>query len=83
MFFSHGIKCNEKLLSKTNFSVFFLQTTSALDLLLTKSSMAVAKGDLSEFCIKLVDSNRFDGYAHSSCSIPVFKADVGNLFQNK
>ena len=35
-----------------------MQITAALDLLLTNSPMAVARGGLSAFYIKLVDSNR-------------------------
>ena len=69
MFFSRGIKCNEKSPSKTNFSGFFLQITAALGLVLTKSAMAVARGGLSDFCIDLVNSNRAGGYAHRSCSV--------------
>ena len=82
MFFSHGIRCNKKPPSKTNFYVS-LQITAALDLLLTKSVMAVARGVLPAFCIKLIDSNGAGGYGHSSCSLQSSKsADVGNLCQS-
>ena len=45
--------------------------------------MAVARGVLPAFCIKLIDSNGAGGYGHSSCSLQSSKsADVGNLCQS-
>ena len=35
--------------------------------------MVVARVDLSAFCIKLVDSNRAGGFAHSSCPLQSLK----------
>ena len=62
MFFSHGIRCNKNPPSKTNFS---LEIIAALDLLLTKSAMPLARGGLSAFHIELVNSNIAGGYTHT------------------
>ena len=88
VFFSHEIRCNKNPPSKTNFSVS-LQIIAALDLLLTKSAMSLARGGLSAFCIKLVDSNRAGGYTHTSYPLLSSKlifetfAKITNLWNNR